>query len=61
MVAREGPIEIVGCAYQSEMCEGLGEVAKMLAAGTELFRVETQVIRIADHLLEEQSSFLELV
>jgi hypothetical protein len=53
----ERPIEVEGGAYECQVREGLGEVAQRLAAGSDLLGVEPEVVGVAEHLLEDKSSF----
>src|SRR5262245_13485743 len=54
----EGPVEVEGGADQGEVSEGLGEVAQGLAARAGLLGIETEMIRVADHLLEQEAGVL---
>ena len=51
----ERPVEVERRADQGKVREGLGEVAQCLAAGPDLLRVESQVVGVAEHLLEDES------
>jgi hypothetical protein len=55
----ERPVEVEGGADQSQVGEGLGEVAQRLAAGTDLLGVEPHVVGVAQHLLEDEPSLIE--
>src|SRR5262245_63920236 len=55
----QGAVEIEGGADEREMREGLGEVPEPLTAGTALLGVETEVVRVAEHLLEHEPGLLE--
>src|SRR5919106_409840 len=57
---REPPVQIVGSADQRQVREGLWEVAEMLRARAQLLAVQSQVIRIAKHLLEEEPRLREI-
>ena len=52
---REPAVEVVGGADEREVREGLREVAEVLAAWTELLGVQAEVVRVAEHLLEDES------
>jgi hypothetical protein len=55
----ECPVEVEGGADQGQVGERLREVAQGLPAGAGLLGVEAQVIRVAEHLLEEQSGVFQ--
>src|SRR5258705_13721511 len=55
----ERAIEVEGGADQSKVGERLREVAQGLAAVAGLFAVQTEVIRVAEHLLKEQPRVVE--
>src|SRR5947209_14219980 len=55
----ERPVEIEGGADQSQMSEGLREVAQGLAAGTGLLGVQADMVGITEHLLEEQPGVIQ--
>ena len=44
-----------GGADQGQVREGLGEVAKGLTARPDLLRVETQVVGVGEHLLQNKA------
>ena len=50
----EGPVEIEGSADQSQVGERLREIAKRFAGWAGLFRVDAEMIRITQHLFEEE-------
>ena len=53
----ERAVEVEGSADEGQVREGLGEVSQRLAAGSDLLRIETEVIGVAEHLLEDKPSF----
>src|SRR5215211_8646779 len=55
----ERPIEVVGCADEGEVREGLREIAQRLPAGPDLLRIEPEVVCVAEHLLEDETGLLE--
>src|SRR5882724_8403775 len=55
----ERAVEIVGCADKREMGEGLREVAERFAARADLFCVQAEMVRIAEHALEKKARFVE--
>ena len=55
----KGPVQVEGGADQCQMGERLGEIAERFTAAARLFRVETEMIGIAEHLLEEQPSVVQ--
>ena len=57
---REPPIEIVGGANQRQVRKGLRKVAEVLRPRAQLFAVESQVIGIAKHFLEEEPRLGEI-
>src|SRR4029453_10196982 len=57
---REPPVEIVGGADQRQMREGLRKVAEVLRPQSQLLTVKPQVIRIAKHLLEEETRLVKI-
>src|SRR5215208_3284842 len=57
--AAERLIEVVGCADEGEVCEGLREVAQCLAAVADLLGVEPEVVCVTEHMLEDKAGFLE--
>src|SRR5688572_27272432 len=57
---RESPVEIERCADQREVREGLREVAEMLDLRAELLAIETQMIGVTEHLLEEEPCLVQV-
>ena len=57
---RESAVEIVGGTDGGQVGEGLREVSKMLAPVAELVAVQPEVVRVAEHLLEEEAGLLEV-
>src|SRR5215217_4953841 len=55
----ERPAEVVGGADERQVREGLREVAQGLAAGSDLLRVEAEVVGVAEHLLEDEPGFFQ--
>src|SRR5215208_4878713 len=55
----ERTVEVEGGADEGQVGEGLGEVAQRLAAGSDFLGVEPEVVRVAQHLLEDQPGFFE--
>ena len=53
----ERAVEVESGADEGQVREGLGEVSQRLAAGTDLLRVETEVVGVTEHLLEDKPSF----
>ena len=49
-------VEGVGGADKAEVSEGLREISKMLAGRTQLLGVKADVIRVAEHLLKNESA-----
>src|SRR6195256_4223687 len=58
--ARELLVEVDGGADHCEVGEGLGEVAEELAALADFLRVEPEMVRVGEHLLEDELRVLEL-
>src|SRR6187402_1502631 len=56
----ESTVDGVGGADQSEMGEGLGEVAQVLAGGAKLFGIEAHVVRVSEHLFEDEARSLHV-
>src|SRR5688572_27890321 len=52
-------IEIKGRADQTQMGQGLREISQRFTAMTDLLRIESHVVSIAEHLLEHQARFLD--
>src|SRR5919106_560011 len=57
---REPPVQIVGGADQRQVRECLWEVAEVLRPRAQLLAVQSQVIRIAKHLLKEEPRLGEI-
>src|SRR5829696_2737647 len=55
----ESAVEVEGSADEGQMGEGLREVSQRLAAGSDLLGVETEVVGVAQHLLEDKPSFFQ--
>ena len=53
-------VEGVGGADEAQVGEGLGEVAEVLAFGTEFFGVEADVICVAEHFFEDETALLDI-
>ena len=53
------PVQVKGGTDQSQMGERLGEIAERFTTGPRLLRVETEMIGITEHLLEEQPSVVQ--
>src|SRR5713101_8587487 len=51
---RETAVEIEGGADERQVRERLGEVAEVLRLRAQLLTVQSQVIGVAEHLLEEE-------
>lgn len=56
----ENAVEIGGGADERQMRECLGEIAQVFAARAQLFRVQPEMVGVADHLVELQTSFVHL-
>src|SRR5262245_11540902 len=56
---REPAVEVERRTDQREVGERLREVAEVLPTMAELLAVEPQVVRVAEHLLEEEARLLE--
>src|SRR5262245_30274255 len=52
-------VEVVGGADKCQVGEGLREVAELFAGRPDLFGVEPDVVRVAEHLLEGQPRLVE--
>src|SRR5438034_7211863 len=52
-------VQIEGGADQRQVREGLREVAELLARRPDLLRVQADVVRVGEHLLERQSRLVE--
>src|SRR5215470_9992341 len=59
VLAAQGAIKIESGADERQMCERLWEVSKRFSAGTGLLRIESQMIRVGEHFLEDQARVLE--
>src|SRR3712207_6709633 len=55
----ECPVEVEGGAYEGQVRERLREISQGLAVGSDLLRVQPQVVRITQHLLEDEPGFFE--
>ena len=55
----ERPVKVESGANEAQMREGLREVSQRLAAGPDLLGVESQVIGIAEHLLEDEPGLFQ--
>ena len=53
-------VEIAGGTDESQMGEGLWEIAEVFAAGTELFGVQPEMIRVAEGLFEEEPGLVKI-
>src|SRR5436309_7079048 len=57
---REPAVEIEGGADERQVRERLGEVAEVLCLRTQLLAVQSEVIGVAEHLLEEEPRLLQI-
>ena len=55
---REPAVEVVCGADERQVREGLGEVAEVLRLWAQLLTVQSQVVGVAKHLLEEEARLL---
>jgi hypothetical protein len=55
----QAAVEIVGCADQREMGEGLEKVSGVLAARSDLFRKQSQMIGVAESFIKDESSLIQ--
>src|SRR5215210_8646820 len=55
----ERAVEVKGGADEGQVREGLREVSQRLAARSDLLRVEPEMVRIAQHLLEDEPGFFQ--
>jgi uncharacterized membrane protein YccC len=55
----QGAVQIVGGADQRQVGEGLREVAERVAGRADLLRVEPEVVRVGEHLLERQPRLVQ--
>ena len=55
----ERAVEVEGGADEGQVREGLGEVSQRLAAGSDLLRIETKMVGVAEYLLEEEAGLFE--
>ena len=56
----ERAVEVEGSADEGQVREDLWEVSQRLAAGSDLLRIETEMVGVAKHLLEEEAGLFEL-
>jgi hypothetical protein len=57
---REAAVEIERGADQREVGKGLREVAEVLGAWPQFLAIQSEVIRVAEHLLEEKARLLHI-
>lgn len=57
---REPPVEIECGADEREVRERLREVPEVLSLGAELFAVEADVVRVPEHLFEEEARLVQV-
>src|SRR3954447_26089496 len=57
--AAQRPVQVERGADEGQVGERLGEVPQRLPAGARLLRVESQVIGVAEHLLEQEPRILQ--
>lgn len=60
MSAVQSAIQFKGRADQRKMSECLRKIPEMLAGGTEFFGVESKVIGIPEHFVEQKSRFINV-
>jgi hypothetical protein len=53
-------VKVMGSADEGEMSEGLGKVAEVLATRPEFLGVESEMIGVAECLIEEEPGFLDI-
>jgi len=58
--SREPPVQIVGGPDQRQEREGLREIAEELCPRAQLLTLQSHVIRIANHLVEEEPRLVEI-
>src|SRR5688500_16326037 len=55
LATAEGAVQVGGGGDEPEVGEGLGEVPEGLAGGPGFLRVQPEVVRVAEHLLEDEA------
>jgi hypothetical protein len=58
-LSAELAVEVDGGADQREVGERLGEVAELLAGGSDFFGVEAEVVGVGEHLVERETRVVE--
>src|SRR6188474_2631807 len=53
-------VEIESGADERQVCEGLRKVAQVLRLRPELLAIESEMIGVAEHLLEEEAGLLQI-
>src|SRR5208282_5324230 len=53
-------IQVIGGTNEAEMGEGLGEVAQQFAVVADFFRIQSEVVGVAESLFEDQAGQLDV-
>ena len=53
------PIQVVGGADKGHVGKGLREIAQLFSGHRKLFGEETEMVRVAQHLLEDESCLIQ--
>src|SRR5688572_12090373 len=54
------PVQVIGCANESNMGEGLGKVSQVFATEAEFFSVQAKMIGVSQGLLEKETGFVQV-
>jgi hypothetical protein len=55
----QGPVQIIRGADQTQMSEGLGEIAQRFTTGARFFGIKSKMVGLLQHSFEEEACLIE--